>query len=182
MEDPGVFVTAAAMDLETAEKLAMEDPGVFVTAAAMDLETAEKLSVDSRAVKRDYRHGEHCETKRMKAADDRSKLVEAAAAAVAAAAAAALAEAATLAEAAAAAAAESTAPQPRSKSLFATGQSVLNWWAPWFKDCGPGQHPKTYAKKKRPLWYNSEIASEIGWRDDVPYAGALMSGYMYLVY
>ena len=140
----------------------------------MDLETEKKLFLESRAVKRNHRHDEHCETKRMKAADDRSRLVEAATAAAT------LKEA--LAEAAAAAAAESTAPQPSPKSLFQTGQSVLNWWAPWFKECGPGQHPRTYKGKQRPSWYMSEIVSVAGWRDDVPYAGALMSGFMYLVY
>ena len=162
----------------------------------MDLETEKKLFLESRAVKRNHRHDEHCETKRMKAADDRSRLVEAATAAatlkeaLAEAAAAAAAESAAaaatleeaLAEAAAAAAAESTAPQPSPKSLFQTGQSVLNWWAPWFKDCGPGQHPRTYKGKQRPSWYMSEIVSVAGWRGDVPYAGTLMSGFMYLVY
>lgn len=70
----------------------------------------------------------------------------------------------------------------RPDAKFRCGQSVLAYWAPWFPECGVGKHPPGYAGKHRPSWFSSEIATVIGWRDEWPYAGALHSGHIYLVY
>ena len=70
----------------------------------------------------------------------------------------------------------------RPDAKFRCGQSVFAWWASWFPECGLGEHPPGYAGKQRPLWFSSEIATVIGWRDEWPYAGALHSGHIYLVY
>ena len=70
----------------------------------------------------------------------------------------------------------------RPPAKFRNGQAVHAWWAPWFPECGLGQHPAGYAGKQRPSWFSSEITTVIGWRDNWPYAGGSHSGYLYLVY
>ena len=57
------------------------------------------------------------------------------------------------------------ATQPK----FATGQSLLQWWASWFSTTGPGQM-KQFNTKSRPKWYSSEIIS-VGHFQDISYAG-----------
>jgi hypothetical protein len=69
-------------------------------------------------------------------------------------------------------------PEP----LFRAGQSVHHFWASWFPKCGPGDHPPHYNGKKRPFWFSGEVTAVCGWKDNVPYAGTLHSGFMYLVY
>ena len=66
------------------------------------------------------------------------------------------------------------APQPK----FATGQSVLQWWASWFSTTGPGQM-KQFNTKSRPKWYSSEIISVGHFQDS--YAGGRVTGHTYFV-
>jgi hypothetical protein len=69
----------------------------------------------------------------------------------------------------------------RSPAKFATGQSVLQWWAMWFANCPFGEAPKQISKKKgRPSWYSAEIISYSG-RMDIIYAGVRTAGHTYMV-
>ena len=65
------------------------------------------------------------------------------------------------------------APQPR----FSAGQSVLQWWANWFKNEGPP--PKVYGKNKRPSWYSGEILNSAVWTEGKHYAGVKYTGWVY---
>ena len=56
-------------------------------------------------------------------------------------------------------------PKPR----FAAGQSVLQWWASWFKKEGPA--PSHYSKKQRPTWFSGKIVSPGVYMVDLMYAG-----------
>ena len=140
------------------------------TRTRLDADTAAALSKLPRTVRRDLRHAEHVETKRMKLADERSELVGAV----------------LEAEAAAAAAEESLSTQQRLPDkplqLFQPGQSVHAWWAPWFPKCGPGQNPAGYSKKLRPSWFSSEVVTVAGWEENLPYAGSFHTGWAYIVY
>jgi hypothetical protein len=141
------------------------------TSAKIDDEVARQLKGCNKENRRLFRHAEHCESKRMRAEDDRAKLVEFAARADHRA-------------AAAEEAAEVSAQvaERKREPLFRAGQSVHHFWASWFPKCGPGQHPKKYNGNKRPHWFSSEVNAVCGWMDNVPYAGTLHSGFMYLVY
>ena len=65
----------------------------------------------------------------------------------------------------------------RAKPVFSTGQSVLQWWASWFKDSksAPGQ----YKAKQRPSWFSGEVASPGVFVEDKMYAGMSFTGWMY---
>ena len=65
------------------------------------------------------------------------------------------------------------APQPR----FSAGQSVLQWWARWFKNEGPP--PKVASKFKRPLWFSVEILTSAVWMEDKHYGGGKYTGWVY---
>ena len=48
----------------------------------------------------------------------------------------------------------------RSEPRFANGESVLQWWAPWFATAQ--SPPTTYKEKHRPAWYMGEILAYRG--------------------
>ena len=60
---------------------------------------------------------------------------------------------------------------------FRAGQSVLQWWANWFKNTGSA--PQTYGKKRRPSWFSGEILNPPVWLEDMAYAGAKHTGWVY---
>ena len=63
---------------------------------------------------------------------------------------------------------------------FQAGQSVLQWWANWFKNTAePREH---YKKKERPSWYSGEILNPGRYVEDLPYAGELYTGIAYNVH
>ena len=64
-------------------------------------------------------------------------------------------------------------PEPR----FCAGQSVLQWWANWFKNEGPA--PTHYGKKRRPTWFSGEVVSPAVFIKELPYAGVLYTGWAY---
>ena len=66
---------------------------------------------------------------------------------------------------------------PTKKPLFRAGQSVLQWWASWFKTNGPP--PKGKGSKKRPQWYSGEIVHPPVWTDGMLYAGFRFKGWLY---
>ena len=74
-------------------------------------------------------------------------------------------------------AAQSPAAAATMKPRFRAGQSVLQWWASWFKNGGPP--PKSYRKKKRPAWYSGEIVNPPVWTEDMLYAGFKYTGWVY---
>ena len=51
---------------------------------------------------------------------------------------------------------------------FSTGQSVLHWWAGWFKSAT--DPPMQLKGKSRPVWFDATIIMALGFRD-VAYAG-----------
>ena len=55
---------------------------------------------------------------------------------------------------------------------FMTGQSVLQWWAPWMASASLGQAPKQVNRKNRPAWFSAEIISYVGY-DTITYCGEL---------
>lgn len=120
------------------------------TTDRLDEEVSLWLAPQTRVQKKQWRHNEHIEIKRMRVEDDRCKLVEFAAKAK---------------------------PEPK----FRIGQSVHHFWAAWFPKCPPGSNPNI-KKRSRPAWFSGEISSCLGWQKDVPYGGALYTGFMYLVY
>ena len=69
----------------------------------------------------------------------------------------------------------STIPLPQ----FMTGQSVLQWWAPWMVDAT--ELPKTYKGKKRPAWFCAEVTSYKTY-ETLRYAGQVCTGNTYNVY
>jgi len=72
----------------------------------------------------------------------------------------------------------SVAPEP---PAFANGQSVLFWWASWFKDCPLGKLPAQYQGTKRPSWYIGEVLNYAGWWR-ITYAGREYEGHTYDAY
>ena len=58
-------------------------------------------------------------------------------------------------------------------------QSVLQWWAPWFKNAS--ETPQQYKRKSRPWWFSAEIAS-YGFYGEIKYAGQTMTAHQYHVY
>ena len=58
---------------------------------------------------------------------------------------------------------------------FAAGQSVLQWWASWFKKEGPA--PSRYSKKQRPTWFSGEILSPGVYMVDLMYASMPHTGW-----
>ena len=127
----------------------------------LDAETDEWFASASRRVRKAASHLEHCENKRMKAAEDRSILVE-------------LHERESVRQLQSE---SSRRPGPR----FQTGQSVHQYWASWFSGCRPGSEPQI-SKNKRPGWYSAEISGAPTWKEELPYAGSLITGWTYLVY
>ena len=60
---------------------------------------------------------------------------------------------------------------------FQAGQSVLQWWANWFKNTAePREHNK---KKEQPSWYSGEILNPARYVKDFPYAGERYTGIAY---
>ena len=55
-------------------------------------------------------------------------------------------------------------PPPR----FHHGSTVIQWWAPWFRDAT--ELPTSYAGNKRPAWFKGEILAYLKWQS-VMYAG-----------
>ena len=51
---------------------------------------------------------------------------------------------------------------------FSPGQSIIQWWASWFKNAD--EPPKKYNKKKRPRWFSGEVLSYNGYKA-IKYAG-----------
>ena len=74
-------------------------------------------------------------------------------------------------------AAQSPAAAARMEPRFRAGQSVLQWWANWFKNTGSA--PQTYGKKRRPSWFSGEILNPPVWTEDMAYAGAKHTGWVY---
>ena len=102
-----------------------------------NLHTEFLLSCMTVSARKRARGSEHMETKTMKREDDRSRLV-------------------VLLSIAKATTIVPVAPQP--PELFSPGQSVLQWWANWFKDCI--ELPKHYGKlHKRPTWFSGEVSA-----------------------
>ena len=66
---------------------------------------------------------------------------------------------------------------PSTEPLYRFGQSVLQWWASWFKT--NGEPPKGKRKKKRPQWYAGEIVSDPVWTDDMLYNKTRFKGWVY---
>ena len=62
---------------------------------------------------------------------------------------------------------------------FSRGQSVHHWWASWM--CSPERAPQELKKKKRPLWYVSQIATLPQWEMGV-YAGVEYTGWHYMAH
>ena len=72
------------------------------------------------------------------------------------------------------------ASRPSTEPLFRAGQSVLQWWASWFKKGEPT--PKGKGKKKRPQWYSGEIVHPPVWTENMLYAGFTYTGWLYPAY
>jgi len=103
---------------------------------AQNLHTELMLTYMPVSARRRARGSEHMETKTMKREDDRSTLI-------------------VLLSNAKATPVVPIAPPPVEQ--FSPGQSVLQWWASWFKDCVA--LPKQYGKKKkRPTWFSGEVS------------------------
>ena len=66
---------------------------------------------------------------------------------------------------------------PSTKPLYMLGQSVLQWWASYFKT--NGAPPKGKRSKKRPQWYSGEIVHPPVWTDDMLYARFRFKGWLY---
>ena len=66
-----------------------------------------------------------------------------------------------------------TCTEPR----FSAGQSVLQWWASWFKE--DTAKPKQYKKKRRPTWFSGEILNPAVWTEGMLYAGVVYTGWVY---
>ena len=64
---------------------------------------------------------------------------------------------------------------------FGVGQSILQWWAPWFKDCLEGAVPDNYNAKNRPKWFSGEVTAYAG-TFRVIYAGRAHEGHCYDTY
>ena len=56
----------------------------------------------------------------------------------------------------------------RSLPAFLPGQSIIQWWASWFKNAD--EPPKKYSKKKRPAWFSGEVLTYNGYKA-IKYAG-----------
>ena len=65
----------------------------------------------------------------------------------------------------------------RADPLYSAGQSVLQWWSPWFSQGGDA--PKQYNKKNRPSWFSSEVVNPAVLVEDYKYAGMLYTGWAY---
>ena len=72
------------------------------------------------------------------------------------------------------------ASRPSTGPLYRAGQSVLQWWASWFKSGEP--RPKGKGKKKRPRWYSGEIVHPPVWAENTLYAGFTYTGWLYPAY
>ena len=71
-------------------------------------------------------------------------------------------------------------PDDSDPPVFSPGQSVLQWWAGWFKDA---TEPKLhYKKSQRPTWYSGEIVNPAQYMTDFKYAGMLYTGWTYPVH
>ena len=68
-------------------------------------------------------------------------------------------------------------PKQHPQPCFKAGQSVLQWWASWFKDAT--EAPRHYAKNRRPSWFSAEICSPGVWVKDMRYAGMNYTGFAY---
>ena len=102
-----------------------------------NLHTEFLLSCMTVSARKRARGSEHMETKTMKREDDRSRLI-------------------VLLSITKATAIVPVAPPPA--ELFSPGQSVLQWWASWFKGCI--ELPKQYCKRfKRPTWFSGEVSA-----------------------
>ena len=66
-------------------------------------------------------------------------------------------------------------PMPK----FRTGQSVLQWWAPWMKRAEVT--PSTYNRGNRPAWFSAEVCSYKAY-ETIRYAGQETTGNTYNVY
>ena len=66
---------------------------------------------------------------------------------------------------------------PSTKPLYMLGQSVLQWWASYFKT--NGAPPKGKRSKKRPQWYAGEIVRAPVWTDDMLYNNDRFKGWVY---
>ena len=70
-------------------------------------------------------------------------------------------------------------PAMVASAIFRTGQSVLQWWAPWMRDAP--EPPATY-QKNRPAWFSAEILGLRGVLPNHRYAGMVYSEMCYQVY
>ena len=52
---------------------------------------------------------------------------------------------------------------------FLPGQSIIQWWATWFKNAD--EPPKKYSKKNRPAWFSCEVLTYNGYKA-IKYAGS----------
>ena len=73
-------------------------------------------------------------------------------------------------------AATTKASRPSTQPLFRAAQSVLQWWASYFKT--NGAPPKGKGSKKRPQWYSGEIVHPPVWTDDMLYARFRFKGWL----
>ena len=51
---------------------------------------------------------------------------------------------------------------------FLPGQSIIQWWASWFKEAEV--FPEKYKKKQRPAWFSGEVLAHAGYKS-MKYAG-----------
>ena len=108
------------------------------------------------------KQNEHEERKKMRIQDKRSALVG-------------------LLIAARARAPDEPAAVPASNPQFRPGQSVLQWWASWFKSIPEGALPEHYGGKSRPTWFSGEVTSYAGCLSII-YAGRRHTGHCYDAY
>ena len=73
-----------------------------------------------------------------------------------------------------------SAAEARPEPKFNSGQSVIQWWAPWMANAE--QLPKHYNNKNRPSWFSAEILTYIGWKEDKMYCGVPHTGHFFAVY
>jgi hypothetical protein len=119
------------------------------------------LSVDSKATRKRYSGGEHMECKKMLKADQESELRRAL-------------DSARFYQAAS----EGAQALGKSPPKFRCGQSVLQWWSPWF--ASSPEDPETMKKKQRRSWYSAEIISYDGIKS-IHYAGACVDQHTHFV-
>ena len=69
---------------------------------------------------------------------------------------------------------------PETKRKFHPGQSMIQWWASWFKTATVV--PALYNKTNRPAWFSGEVLAHAGYKS-MKYAGIQQEKqYVYVCY